>query len=160
MDRQTVLDPPVDVVDLTCAFSALGFHQSLLDHDTTIGHLPRAPDVMRRPQDDGGTPSEPALAPRPGVLDPNSAENSSPTIRVANQLVIAKIENQVAAIAAEFLLQEEISIMIRTKKPAASSAQADFEYEVVERLVRFPGRTAQETWRFSELAKVSQISYS
>lgn len=140
MDLQRILNPSVDVVDITCAFSALGLHQSLLDH--------------------GGTPSEPAPAPRPGVLDPNSAGNLSPTVRVANQLVIAKIENQVAAIAAEFLLQEEISLMIRTKKPAASCAQANFEYEAVQSLVRFPGRTAQETRRFSKLVKVSQTSYS
>ena len=113
-----------------------------------IGHLPWAPDGV-------GTPSESAPAPRPNVLDANSTELSSPTVRVANQLVISKIENQVAAIAAEFLLQEEISITIKTKKAAARSAQADCEYEAVESLVQFPGRAAQETWRFSKLFRVS-----
>ena len=115
---------------------------------------------MPRTLDDVETPPETAPALRPGVLDAKSTELGSPTVRVANQRVIAKIENQVAAIAAELLLQEEVSIAIIIKKPAAPSAQADFGYEAVESLVRFPGRTAQETWRFSKLAKVSHTSYS
>ena len=105
---------------------------------------------MSRALDDVGIPSEPAPALRPGVLDAKSTELGSPTVRVANQRVIAKIENQVAAFAAELLLQEEISIAIITKKPVAPSAQADFGYEAVESLVRFPGRTAQENWRFGK----------
>ncbi|KAL8793097.1 MAG: hypothetical protein Q9195_004303 [Heterodermia aff. obscurata] len=109
----------------------------------TIVDLPPATD-------DVGTPSEPAPAPRPGVLGADSA-------RVANQLVVAKIESQVAAIAAELLLQEEISIVIRTKKAAARFAQADFECEAVEGLVQFPGRTARETWRFTVLLRILDL---
>ena len=158
MDRQRVLNPSLDVADITCAFSALGLQQSLLDHDGTTEHLTRAPDIMRQPRDDIRIPSGNAPAPRACVLGPNSWEPTSPTVSVANQLVVAKIENQVTAIAAEFLLQEEISIVIRTKKPTKRSARAEFEYEAVESLVQFPGRTAQEIWRFSKSVKVSQTS--
>ena len=159
MDCQRVLNPSVDVVDITCTFSALGLQQSLLDHDVTIGHLARAPGIMRQSRDDVGIPSRNAPTPRACIPGPNSWEPSSPTVSIANQLVVAKIENHVTAIAAEFLLQEEISIVIRTKKPAPRSAQAEFEYDAVESLVQFPGRTAQETWRFSKSVKVSQTSY-
>ena len=112
----------------------------------TTGNMPRAPDDL-------GAPSEPAVALRRSVLDAISTEIWPPTVRVANQRVIAKIENQLAAIAAKFLQQEEISVVIITKKSAARSAESGFEYEAVERLVKFPGRTAQETWRFSKSAK-------
>ena len=96
----------------------------------------------------------------PSVLDANSTDLWSPTVRVANQHALAKIESQVAAIAAKLRLREEISVAITTKKPPARYAQTDFEYEAVESLVKFPGRSAHETWRLSKITKVPQPSYS
>lgn len=107
-------------------------------------------DTHRRP------PSSPQSA---YILGTNSVEPASPASRAANPLVVSKIEDQVRAITASLQRQEEVTIPIKAKKQIVGSAHPAHsarEQGVQETLVRFPGRTAQEAWRFSKLSRLAQ----
>ena len=71
------------------------------------------------------------------------------SVRISNELVISKIEDQFVAIANGLQQQAEVSVLLKAKrKGAATSRKHDTHSRADETLVKYPGRTAQEAWRF------------
>ena len=82
------------------------------------------------------------------ILGSGSSNSESPVGRAANQLVVSKIEEYIRLIADGLQRKVEISIPLRVRKQTAGSAPAGKEEGMLETLVKFPGRNAQEAWRF------------
>lgn len=132
-----------------------GSHRSFPDYASTIKQSGRIATFSNQSPNDDGTPLEPQGSQVPEATVPKF---TTPTIRTSNKHVISKIEDQFAAIASGLQRREEIFISIKSKKPATLSAQINLDFEAVEALVKFPGRTGQEAWRFGSKVKIFQAS--
>ena len=82
------------------------------------------------------------------ILGIGSLNSESIVRRAANQLVVSKIEECIRVIADGLQRQVEVSISLKARKQMAGSAPPGNEQSILETLVRFPGRNAQEAWRF------------
>ena len=93
------------------------------------------------------------------ILGANSVRSASTASRTANQLVVSNIEDQIRAIAASLQRQEGVTVSLKVKKQTVNSTRFASEQGVQETLVRFPGRTAQEAWRFGKQSRLAQGVY-
>ena len=89
-----------------------------------------------------------AIPQRSSILGIGSLTSESMVSRAANQLVVSKIEECIRVIADGLQRQVEVSISLKARKQRAASAPPGNEQGMSETLVRFPGRNAQEAWRF------------
>ena len=95
-----------------------------------------------------GSLSEPSSLEDPRL---GSGPFSTPdtTSRRGAPAVIAAIETMFCKIANSLRKKEELSIELKTKKSPITSQTPNIEERVSISEIRFPGRNAQEAWRFS-----------
>ena len=86
------------------------------------------------------------------VLGPGHMETATPTTGVTNQSVIVNIEDRIRAMMRRLQMKEESWVLVRIKKRSDAGALLSSEpgggHEEGEVLVKFPGQTATEAWRF------------
>ena len=148
-------NPSEDTIRPDNAFFSSGSHQSFPVYASSIEQSEQIASSSHQSRKDDATPLE-----TQGRDVPNATllKSTTPTIRSSNQQVISNIEDQFAAIASGLQRREEIFISIKSKKPATLSTQINLEYEVIGTLVKFPGRTGQEAWRFGSKVETFQAS--